>query len=146
MYSVPLRRALVTGSTLPSRKGRAAEVLKVAADVGAPRRTGAAVAIFSAAAAAGYGLASAPFAEEAHDLASARATTLTAASRCLYRVGHLIGSRRHGVLLGVVLAISCSCRSHPGGPAPGTSCGLVAAPFAKRSGGRRWDIASRFWT
>src|SRR3954462_7408055 len=77
MYSVPLRRALVTGTPLPYPEGvAAAEVLKVGAGVGGPEenRRGLVMIIWSSVAAAAYQL-----------LAKTRIVTDAAAK--IFRVG-----------------------------------------------------------
>src|SRR3712207_3150139 len=99
MYSVPLRRALVTGSPLPYPEGvAAAEVLKVGAGVGgaAENRRGLAAISFGALIAAGYVLLAKMrvLAEEASTTFNigSGATTLTAGLSLAYiGVGHLIG-------------------------------------------------------
>src|SRR5688500_8877188 len=99
MYSVPLRRALVTGSDLPYPEGvAAAEVLKVGAGVGGAeenRRGLRAIVISSVAAAFYFMFAKTRLVAEtaAHTLrVGAGATTLsTNLSAALIGVGHLVG-------------------------------------------------------
>ncbi|HEY8592504.1 MAG TPA: oligopeptide transporter, OPT family [Sphingomicrobium sp.] len=112
MYSVPLRRALVTGSTLPYPEGvAAAEVLKVGGGVGGEEenRRGLAAIIFGSLVAAGYVLLAKMrlFAEEATTTfkLGSGATTLTAGLSLAYiGVGHLIGiTVGLAMLVGVVI-------------------------------------------
>jgi putative OPT family oligopeptide transporter len=99
MYSVPLRRALVTGSDLPYPEGvAAAEVLKVGAGVGGAQenRKGLAAIVLAALLSAGYTLLAKMklVAEEAGTLVKlgSGATSLSASfSLALIGVGHLVG-------------------------------------------------------
>jgi putative OPT family oligopeptide transporter len=99
MYSVPLRRALVTGSDLPYPEGvAAAEVLKVGAGVGGveENKRGLAAIVLSSIVSAAYALlAQTKFvaAEAARSLKlGAGATTVsTSLSMALIGVGHLVG-------------------------------------------------------
>lgn len=99
MYSVPLRRALVTKSTLPYPEGvAAAEVLKVGAGVGGAEenRRGLAAVILGSAVSAGYPLLAKLklVAEEAATTVKigAGATSLSAGlSLAFVGVGHLVG-------------------------------------------------------
>jgi putative OPT family oligopeptide transporter len=99
MYSVPLRRALVTGTTLPYPEGvAAAEVLKVGAGVGGPEenRRGLVMIIWSSVAAAGFSLFAAMGVIAASSAKSFRvgsgATQVSASlSLALIGVGHLVG-------------------------------------------------------
>jgi putative OPT family oligopeptide transporter len=99
MYSVPLRRALVTGTDLPYPEGvAAAEVLKVGAGVGGAEenRRGLAMILWSSVVSAGYALLAAM-----QIVASAAAKTFrsgagasqvsTSFSLALIGVGHLVG-------------------------------------------------------
>ena len=113
MYSVPLRRALVTGSDLPYPEGvAAAEVLKVGAGVGGAEenKRGLAAVIFGALVAAGYPLLAKMklLAEEAALTfkIGAGATSLTAGLSLAYiGVGHLIGlAVGLAMLAGIVLS------------------------------------------
>ena len=113
MYSVPLRRALVTGSELPYPEGvAAAEVLKVGAGVGGAEenKRGLAAVIFGALVAAGYPLLAKMklLAEEAALTfkIGAGATSLTAGLSLAYiGVGHLIGlAVGLAMLAGIVLS------------------------------------------
>ena len=130
MYSVPLRRALVTGSTLPYPEGvAAAEVLKVGAGVGgaAENKRGLAAIMFGAVIAAGYVLLAKMrlLAEEASTTFNigSGATTLTAGLSLAYiGVGHLIGiavgmAMLVGVVLGYLVLLPIFTA---GGPPPGT--------------------------
>ncbi|CAA9495561.1 MAG: oligopeptide transporter [uncultured Sphingomonas sp.] len=130
MYSVPLRRALVTGSPLPYPEGvAAAEVLKVGAGVGgaAENKRGLAAISIGAAIAAGYVLLAKMrlLAEEASTTFNigSGATTLTAGLSLAYiGVGHLIGiavgmAMLVGVVLGYLVLLPIFTA---GGPPPGT--------------------------
>jgi putative OPT family oligopeptide transporter len=130
MYSVPLRRALVTGSPLPYPEGvAAAEVLKVGAGVGgvAENKRGLAAILFGSAIAAGYVLLAKMrlLAEEASTTFNigSGATTLTAGLSLAYiGVGHLIGiavgmAMLVGVILGYMVLLPIFTA---GGPPPGT--------------------------
>ena len=99
MYSVPLRRALVTGSDLPFPEGvAAAEVLKVGAGVGGveENQRGLAAIVMSSLVSAGYAIL-AQTRLVAADVATtfkfgAGATTMsTGMSMALIGVGHLVG-------------------------------------------------------
>lgn len=113
MYSVPLRRALVTGSTLPYPEGvAAAEVLKVGAGVGGAEenRKGLAAIVLGSLLAAGYALLAKMklVAEEAATTLKfgAGATSFsTSFSLALIGVGHLVGMAV-GIAMLVGLAIS----------------------------------------
>ena len=99
MYSVPLRRALVTGTDLPYPEGvAAAEVLKVGAGVGGPEenRRGLVMIIWSSVAAALYQLLAAMGIVAGAAAKSFRtgsgATQISASfSLALIGVGHLVG-------------------------------------------------------
>ncbi|MFP5394817.1 MAG: OPT family oligopeptide transporter [Alphaproteobacteria bacterium] len=99
MYSVPLRRALVTGSKLPYPEGvAAAEVLKVGAGVGGAEenRKGLAAIVLAAVLSAGYTLLAKMklVAEEAGTVVKlgSGATSFSASfSLALIGVGHLVG-------------------------------------------------------
>ena len=112
MYSVPLRRALVTGSPLPYPEGvAAAEVLKVGAAVGGAEenKRGLAAISLGAIVAAGYVLLAKMrfLAEEATTTfrVGSGATTITAGLSLAYiGVGHLIGlAVGLAMLVGVVI-------------------------------------------
>jgi putative OPT family oligopeptide transporter len=99
MYSVPLRRAMVTGSDLPYPEGvAAAEVLKVGAGVGGAEenRRGLLMIVVSSIAAAGYSLLAATGIISSNAAKSFRvgggATQVSASlSLALIGVGHLVG-------------------------------------------------------
>ena len=99
MYSVPLRRALVTGSTLPYPEGvAAAEVLKVGAGVGGEEenRKGLFAIVFGSLLSAGYTILAKMklVAEEAATvvkLGSGATGFSTSFSLALIGVGHLVG-------------------------------------------------------
>jgi putative OPT family oligopeptide transporter len=99
MYSVPLRRAMVTGSDLPYPEGvAAAEVLKVGAGVGGAEenRRGLLMIVVSAVAAAAYSLLAATGIISSSAAKSFRtgggATQVSASlSLALIGVGHLVG-------------------------------------------------------
>ena len=130
MYSVPLRRALVTGSTLPYPEGvAAAEVLKVGAGVGGAEenRRGLAAISFGALAGAGYALL-AKMRLVAEDVTGtfqvgAGATTLSAGLSLAYiGVGHLVGlavglAMLAGIVIGFLVLLPIYTA---GGPPPGT--------------------------
>ena len=118
MYSVPLRRALVTGSTLPYPEGvAAAEVLKVGAGVGGAEenRRGLAAMIFGSLASAGFALLARMrlLAEDATRTFSigTGATTLSAGLSFAYvGVGHLVGlsvglAMLTGIIIGFVILL-----------------------------------------
>jgi putative OPT family oligopeptide transporter len=99
MYSVPLRRALVTGTDLPYPEGvAAAEVLKVGAGVGGPEenRRGLVMIIWSALAAAGFTLLAAMgvvagAAAKSFRIGSGATQVSASFSLALIGVGHLVG-------------------------------------------------------
>jgi len=99
MYSVPLRRALVTGTDLPYPEGvAAAEVLKVGAGVGGPEenRRGLVMIIWSSVAAAGYQLLAgmgivAGAASRSFRVGSGASQVSASFSLALIGVGHLVG-------------------------------------------------------
>jgi len=100
MYSVPLRRALVTGTDLPYPEGvAAAEVLKVGAGVGGAEenRRGLVMIIWSSVVSAGYALLAAlqlvaSAARKSFTVGSNGATQVsTSFSLALIGVGHLVG-------------------------------------------------------
>jgi putative OPT family oligopeptide transporter len=115
MYSVPLRRALVTGTPLPYPEGvAAAEVLKVGAGVGGPEenRRGLVMIIWSSIAAALYqllasmGAVSGAAAKSFRTGGASGATQVSASfSLALIGVGHLVGLAV-GVAMFVGLLIS----------------------------------------
>ena len=113
MYSVPLRRALVTGSDLPYPEGvAAAEVLKVGAGVGGAEenRRGLIAIIISSLVSAGYfTLAKMRLVAEAADKSfrfGAGATGVSASlSMALIGVGHLVGMAVGiAMIVGLVIA------------------------------------------
>ena len=99
MYSVPLRRALVTGSDLPYPEGvAAAEVLKVGAGVGGEEenKRGLATIVWAALVAAAFQLLLqfklvAAEATATFRLAAGATTATTSLSMALIGVGHLVG-------------------------------------------------------
>jgi putative OPT family oligopeptide transporter len=99
MYSVPLRRALVTGAPLPYPEGvAAAEVLKVGAGVGGTEenRRGLVMIIWSSAVSAGYALLAAMqlvagAAAKSFRVGSGATQVSTSFSLALIGVGHLVG-------------------------------------------------------
>jgi putative OPT family oligopeptide transporter len=99
MYSVPLRRALVTGTDLPYPEGiAAAEVLKVGAGVGGTEenRRGLVMIILSSVVAAGYALLAAlglvaSAAAKSFRVGSGATQVSTSFSLALIGVGHLVG-------------------------------------------------------
>jgi putative OPT family oligopeptide transporter len=99
MYSVPLRRALVTGTPLPYPEGvAAAEVLKVGAGVGGAEenRRGLVMIIWSSVVSAGYALLAAlqlvaGAARKSFTVGSGASQVSTSFSLALIGVGHLVG-------------------------------------------------------
>lgn len=99
LYSVPLRRALVTGSDLPYPEGvAAAEVLKVGAGVGGAEenRRGLKMIIVSSIVSAAYAILAqtkiaAAEAAKAFPFAGGATTVSTSLSMALIGVGHLVG-------------------------------------------------------
>ena len=99
MYSVPLRRALVTGSDLPYPEGvAAAEVLKVGAGVGGveENRKGLAAIVMSSLVSAAYAILAqtklvAAEAATTFRLGAGATTMSTSMSMALIGVGHLVG-------------------------------------------------------
>lgn len=99
MYSVPLRRALVTGSDLPYPEGvAAAEVLKVGAGVGGAEenRKGLRAIIMSSLVSAGYFLAAkmklvAEAADKSFRVGAGATGIASSLSMALIGVGHLVG-------------------------------------------------------
>ena len=143
MYSVPLRRALVTGTDLPFPEGvAAAEVLKVGGGVGGAEenRRGLAAIIFGSLVASGYVLLAKMrlFAEEAGATfgIGTGATTLTAGLSLAYiGVGHLIGltvglAMLLGVVIGYIVLLPIFTA---GGPPPGVELAdFVATAFREK--------------
>ena len=130
MYSVPLRRALVTGSDLPYPEGvAAAEVLKVGAGVGGAEenRRGLKAMIFGALTGALYPLLGKMrlVAEQATTTfgLGGGATTLSAGlSLAFVGVGHLVGlavgmAMLAGIVIGFIVLLPIYTA---GGPPPGT--------------------------
>src|SRR3954451_10201805 len=99
MYSVPLRRALVTGTDLPYPEGvAAAEVLKVGAGVGGAEenKRGLVMIVVSSVASAGYALLAAlqlvaGAARKSFTVGSGATQVSTSFSLALIGVGHLVG-------------------------------------------------------
>ena len=99
MFSVPLRRALVTGSDLPYPEGvAAAEVLKVGAGVGgaAENRIGLRMIVWSSIVSAAYALIAqtkvlATEAARSFGFGGGATTVSTSLSMALIGVGHLVG-------------------------------------------------------
>ena len=127
MYSVPLRRALVTGSDLPYPEGvAAAEVLTVGAGTGGAEenRRGLAAMIFAAIVGAGYPLL-AKLKIVAEDATAtfrvgSGATTLTAGLSLAYiGVGHLVGlAVGLAMLVGIVIGFLVLLPIYTAGGAP----------------------------
>ena len=143
MYSVPLRRALVTGSDLPYPEGvAAAEVLKVGAGVGGAeenRRGLRAMVLGSLAGAALPLLGKFRLATEAATTTfrlGAGATTLTAGlSLAFVGVGHLVGlavgmAMLVGIVIGFIVLLPIFTA---GGPPPGTElAAFVGTAFQQK--------------
>ena len=143
MYSVPLRRALVTGSDLPFPEGvAAAEVLKVGAGVGgaAENRKGLGAIVLGALLSAGYALLARMrlVAEEVSTLLplGGGATSLSASfSLALIGVGHLVGlAVGIAMLFGLAIGWLVLLPQFTAGGAPaGTELGaFVAATFREK--------------
>ena len=113
MYSVPLRRALVTGSDLPYPEGvAAAEVLKVGAGVGGveENKRGLAAIMLSSLVSAAYAILAqtkivAAEAARSFPFGAGATTATTSLSMALIGVGHLVGLAV-GIALFVGLLIS----------------------------------------
>jgi len=142
MYSVPLRRALVTGSNLPYPEGvAAAEVLKVGAGVGGAEenRRGLAAMVFGALVGAAYPLL-AKMRLVAEDVTGTfrigtGATTLSAGLSLAYvGVGHLVGlavglAMLAGIIIGFIILLPIYTA---GGPPPGADLAdFVGAAFTE---------------
>lgn len=143
MYSVPLRRALVTGSDLPYPEGvAAAEVLKVGAGVGGveENRKGLAAIVLGSLLAAGYALLAKMklVAEEAATVVKlgAGATSFSISfSAALIGVGHLVGmavgmAMVVGLVIGLVVLLP---QFTAGGAPPGTELAdFVSSTFRQK--------------
>ena len=143
MYSVPLRRALVTGSDLPYPEGvAAAEVLKVGAGVGGAEenRRGLAAMIFGSLMSAAYPLlAKMKLVAETADgtfRIGAGATNLSAGLSLAYvGVGHLVGlsvglAMLAGIIAGFLVLLPIDTA---GGPPAGTELAdFVATVFREK--------------
>lgn len=143
MYSVPLRRALVTGSKLPYPEGvAAAEVLKVGAGVGGAEenRKGLAAILLAAVLSAGYTLLAKMklVAEEAGTVVKlgSGATSLSASfSLALIGVGHLVGlavgiAMLVGLFIGWIVLLPAFTAS--GAPTGSGLAELVSATFREK--------------
>ncbi|MBN8500463.1 MAG: oligopeptide transporter, OPT family [Sphingomonadales bacterium] len=143
MYSVPLRRALVTGSDLPYPEGvAAAEVLKVGAGVGGAEenRKGLAAIVLGSALSAGYTLLAKMkiVAEEAATttkFAGGATSFSTSFSLALIGVGHLVGvavgiAMLVGLFIGWLVLLP---HFTAGGPPVGTELGdFVSTTFRQK--------------
>jgi putative OPT family oligopeptide transporter len=143
MYSVPLRRALVTGSDLPYPEGvAAAEVLKVGAGVGGAEenRKGLAAIVLGSLLAAGYALLAKMklVAEEAattFKLGAGATSFSTSFSAALIGVGHLVGmavgtAMVVGLVIGLLVLLP---QFTAGGPPTGTELAdFVNATFRQK--------------
>ena len=143
MYSVPLRRALVTGSKLPYPEGvAAAEVLKVGAGVGGAEenRKGLAAIVLAAVLSAGYTLLAKMklVAEEAGTVVKlgSGATSFSASfSLALIGVGHLVGlavgiAMLVGLFIGWIVLLPAFTAS--GAPTGSGLAELVSATFREK--------------
>lgn len=143
MYSVPLRRALVTGSDLPYPEGVAAgEVLKVGAGVGGPEENhrGLAAMIFGAVVAAGYPLLAKMklVAEEAtatFRIGTGATTLSTGLSMAYIGVGHLVGlavglAMLAGIIIGFLILLPIYTAG--GAPAGTPLADFVGAAFTAK--------------
>ena len=143
MYSVPLRRALVTGTDLPYPEGvAAAEVLKVGAGVGGAEenRRGLAAMVFGALLAAAYPLLAKMklVAEEAgltFKVGSGATTLSSGLSLAYIGVGHLVGlavglAMLVGIIIGFLVLLPIYTA---GGAPPGTALAdFVATMFTQK--------------
>ncbi|MFM5924068.1 MAG: OPT family oligopeptide transporter [Novosphingobium sp.] len=143
MYSVPLRRALVTGSDLPYPEGvAAAEVLKVGAGVGGAEenRKGLAAIVLGSLLSAGYSVLAKMklVAEEAGTvvkLGSGATSFSTSFSLALIGVGHLVGmavgvAMLVGLFIGWIVLLP---HFTAGGPPAGTELAdFVSATFRQK--------------
>ncbi|MBS0474362.1 MAG: oligopeptide transporter, OPT family, partial [Proteobacteria bacterium] len=143
MYSVPLRRALVTGSDLPYPEGvAAAEVLKVGAGVGGveENRRGLAAVVLGTVIAAAYPLLAkmklvAESASTAFRLGSGATFASASLSLALIGVGHLVGlAVGIAMLVGIVLSFFMILpHLTAGGPPAGTELAdFVATVFRQK--------------
>ncbi|MBS0480553.1 MAG: oligopeptide transporter, OPT family [Proteobacteria bacterium] len=143
MYSVPLRRALVTGSDLPYPEGvAAAEVLKVGAGVGGveENRRGLAAVVLGTAMSAAYPLLAkmklvAEGADKVFRLGSGATFVSTSLSLALVGVGHLVGlAVGIAMLIGIVLSYFVILPHLTAGIAPsGTELGdFVSTVFRQK--------------
>ena len=143
MYSVPLRRALVTGSDLPYPEGvAAAEVLKVGAGVGGAEenKRGLAAMVFASIVSAGYPLLAKMKLVAEDATATFRvgpgATTLTTGLSLAYiGVGHLVGlAVGLAMLVGIVIGFLVLLPIYTAGGAPaGTELAdFVGAMFTQK--------------
>ena len=133
MYSVPLRRALVTGSDLPYPEGvAAAEVLKVGAGVGGAEenRRGLIAVVLGTVISALYPLLAkmklvAEAADKTFRLGAGASFASTALSLSLVGVGHLVGiAVGIAMLVGIVLSFGVILpHLTAGGPPAGTELG-----------------------
>ena len=135
MYSVPLRRALVTGTDLPYPEGvAAAEVLKVGAGVGGAEenRRGLAAMVFGALLAAAYPLLAKMklVAEEAgatFKIGSGATTLSSGLSLAYIGVGHLVGlAVGLAMLVGIIIGFLVLLPIYTAG---GTPAGTELADF-----------------
>ncbi|MEQ1540964.1 MAG: oligopeptide transporter, OPT family [Novosphingobium sp.] len=143
MYSVPLRRALVTGSDLPYPEGvAAAEVLKVGAGVGGAEenKRGLAAIVLGSLLSAGYTLLAKMklVAEEAATvvkIGSGATSFSTSFSLALIGVGHLVGlAVGVAMLIGLVIGwIVLLPQFTAGGPPAGTELAdFVSTTFRQK--------------
>jgi putative OPT family oligopeptide transporter len=160
MYSVPLRRALVTGSDLPYPEGvAAAEVLRVGAGVGGTEenRRGLSMIIWSSIVSAGYALLAAMqlvagAARKSFTVGSGATQVSTSFSLALIGVGHLVGLTV-GIAMFVGLIISwgflvphyTSLAAIPAGTALGDFVGGVFVNKVRFIGAGTIGIAA-IWT
>lgn len=143
MYSVPLRRALVTGSDLPYPEGvAAAEVLKVGAGVGGAEenKRGLAAIVLGSLLSAGYTLLAkmklvAEEAATAVKIGSGATSFSTSFSLALIGVGHLVGlAVGVAMLIGLVIGwIVLLPQFTAGGPPAGTELAdFVSTTFRQK--------------
>lgn len=143
MYSVPLRRALVTGSDLPYPEGvAAAEVLKVGAGIGGAEenRRGLAAVLLGTIISAAYPLLAkmklvAESASKTFALGPGSTLVSSSFSLALIGVGHLVGlAVGIAMLVGIVLSFGIILPQLTAGGAPaGTElAGFVATVFRQK--------------
>ena len=147
MYSVPLRRALVTGSDLPYPEGvAAAEVLKVGAGIGGAEenRKGLAAILIASLVSAGYFILAkmrlaAESAAYAFRVGAGGSQVATSFSMALIGVGHLVGlAVGAAMIVGVLISWGAVVPYYSADPAALTAAGgdlakLISATFSAKA-------------